>query len=102
MFNRNPLLGTAHLVICQKCKHRQSIIYLDYLKSGEFDLGKAEQIEVHTSQGPIGFLEMEKVTPIIISLSCGKCGCRIEARPVSAEYLKAIIDKPKASETMFV
>ena len=102
LFNHNPLLSTVHFVTCQGCKKRQSVVYLDYLRSGEFDFGKAEQIEVLTSQGAVGFLEMEKVTPIVISLSCDECGCRFEVRPVSAEYLRVIIDKSKASGTMYV
>ncbi|MHC4535579.1 MAG: hypothetical protein ACYS6K_16640 [Planctomycetota bacterium] len=98
----NPLLSTAHVLTCHQCKHRQSIVYLDCLKSGEFALGKTEQIEVLDSSGPIGFLEMEKVTPIVISLICEACGCRIEVRPVSVEYLQVIIDRPQASRAMYV
>ena len=101
-FNRNPLLSTTHFLTCQKCKHRQSIVYLDRLKSGEFEFGKVEQIEVLTTQGSIGFLEMEKFTPIIITLVCDQCGCKNEARPVSFEYLQFISNRPRASGTMFV
>jgi hypothetical protein len=101
-FNHNPLLSTAHFVTCQRCKKRQRVVYLDYLKSGAFDFGKAEQIEVLTPQGAIGFVEIETVTPIVISFSCDECGCLIEVKPISAEYLKVIINKPKSSGTMFV
>ena len=101
VFNHNPMLSTTHFVTCQKCKHKQSVVYLDCLKSGKFELGKSKQIEVLSLQGAISFLEMEKVTPIIVSLICKECNCRIEARPVSAEYLKVIINKPKTSTTMY-
>lgn len=100
-FNHNPLISTTHYETCQKCNRRQSVVYLDYLKRGDFDFGKTEQIEVLNSQGPISFLEKEKVTPIIINLTCRECGCGIKARPVSAEYLRAIIDRPRASQTMY-
>jgi len=86
----------------QKCRHRQHIVYLDYLKPGEFEFGKAEQVEILDPQGPIGFLEVEKITPIILSFICKKCGCQIEARPISVEYLKTIIDRPKTTEIIYV
>ena len=102
IFNNNPLLSTVHVVTCQKCRHRQHIVYLDYLRSGEFEFGKAEQVEILDPQGPIGFLETERITPIILSLICEKCGCQIEARPISVEYLKTIIDRPKTVGIMYV
>ena len=101
-FNNNPLLNTTHIVTCRECKHRQGIVFLEYLKSGEFEFGKVEQVEVFDIQGPMGFLEMENVTPIIIGLICEKCGCRIEARPISTEYLKIIIDTQKTVGIMYV
>ena len=52
IFNNNPLLSTIHVVTCQKCTHRQHIVYLDYLKSGEFELGKTEQVKILDPQGP--------------------------------------------------
>ena len=101
-FNLNPLLCTTHFITCQKCKHRQDMVFLEYLKSGEFEFGKPEQIEVVATHEPIGFLEVETVTPIIMSVVCNVCGCRIEVRPVSAEYLSLVIRKPKTSVTMYV
>jgi hypothetical protein len=100
-FAHNPLLSTAHALTCQQCQQRQRVVYLDYLKAGEFALGKAEQIEVLNSSGPIGVLEREKVTPIVISRICKTCGCRIEVRPVSVEYLQVIIDRPQALGAMY-
>jgi hypothetical protein len=102
VFNHNPLLSTTHFLTCQKCRHKQSIIYLDYLKSGQFKIGKTEQIEVFTSHGPIAFLDKETVTPIIINLLCEVCDCQIESRPVSFEYLQTITKKPTTRDTMYV
>ncbi len=101
VFDHNPLLSTIHSVTCEKCGRRLNIVYLDYLKSGEFEVGRAEQVEVLTTQGPVGWSDMERVRPIIISLTCEGCNCLIEARPVSIEYLMVIIDRPKTSGTMY-
>lgn len=101
-FNQNPLLSTVHVVTCQSCNRRQHVVYLKYLKSGDFEVGKAEQIEVLDTSGPIGILEREKVTPIIISLLCQACGCRNEVQPVNAEYLQVILDRPQAVRAMYV
>ena len=101
-FNHNPLLSTTHFVTCQKCQFRQPIIYLDYLQSGAFTFGKSEQIEVLSTPGPIAFLEMEKITPVIISLVCEKCGYLFEVRPTTLEYITVILDKPITSGTMYV
>lgn len=65
-------------------------------------MGKAEQIEVLDTSGPIGFLEMERVRSIVIHLLCEECGSRFKVRPVSTEYLQTIINGPKASGTMYV
>jgi hypothetical protein len=101
VFDHNPLLSTAHVSTCQRCKHRQRVVYLDYLKAGDFVLGKAEQIEVLDSSGPIGVLEMEKVTLIVISRICEACGSHNEVRPISVEYLQVIIDRPQALGAMY-
>ena len=37
-----------------------------------------------------------------ISLVCKKCGYRMEVRPVSVEYLQALIDRPQPSGAMYV
>ena len=101
-FNKNPLLSTTHTITCQQCQHSQSIVYLDSLKSGAFEVGKAEEIEVLDSSKPIESPEMEKVTPISINLVCKKCGYCMEVRPVSVEYLQVVITRPPASGAMYV
>lgn len=101
-FNRNPLLTTKHRVTCQQCKHSQRVVYLDHLQRGTFEVRKAANIEVLTSQGPFTFLETQRFTPIVISLVCERCNGRIDATPVSVEYILEIITRPKASGSMFV
>jgi hypothetical protein len=102
VFDHIPLLSATHSVTCPKCKRRQQLVYLDYLKSGDFELGKAEQIEVLTPQGPVGIIEMEKFTPIAIKLGCVECHGQIEVRPISAEYLIFLIDKPTTSRLNYI
>jgi len=102
IFNNNPLLSTTHVVTCQKCKHIEHIVYLDYLRSGEFEFGKTEQVEILDIQGAISFLDTEKITPIILSLICKRCGCQFKIHPVSVEYLKIIIDRQKIPGIMYV
>ena len=101
-FNQNPLLSTTHTITCQHCQHSQSIVYLNSLKSGAFEVGKAEEIEVLDSSMPIESSEMEKVTPIIINFVCKKCSYCMEVRPVSVEYLQTLNDRPKPSGAMYV
>jgi hypothetical protein len=71
------------------------------LKTGEFDFGKTEQIEVLNTQGMISFLERENFTPIVINLRCDKCSYSITVGKISVEYLKVLIDRPKASGDMY-
>ena len=99
-FNNNPLLSAIHSVTCRGCGHRQRAVFLEFLRSGEFELGKVEQVEALDTQGPTGFVEIQKVTPVVLMLACEKCGRRIEAQPVSAEYLNMIISRPRAAGTM--
>ncbi len=72
------------------------------MEIGEFEFGRTEQIEIPDLQGPIGFLETERITPVILRPICEKCGNQIVARPISVEYLKTIIDKPETVEIMYV
>lgn len=100
-FDDSPLLIAAHFVTCQNCRHRQSIVLLGHLKAGEFEIGEAKQMDVLTTMGIIDFVEKETFTPIIMKLTCDRCGLPIEVKLVNFEYLKTIIDRPKASRTMY-
>jgi len=101
VFDRNPLLNTTHLHTCPHCQHRQRILYLNFLNSGDFEIGKTAQIEVLDSSGPMRLWEQERMTPLIISYRCDECGSHIEVQPVSVEYLQLIIDKPLASNAIY-
>jgi len=101
VFDHNPLLSTSHLITCQKCKHQRSIVYLNYLKTGEFEIGTTTQIDVLSTQGIFSFLEKELFTPLVIGLTCDQCSSSIEIKPVSAEYLQVLIDRPTATGAMY-
>ena len=100
-FDRNPLLNSAHALMCPHCYHRQRIVYLDSLKNGDFDVGKTEQIEVLDASGPMGVWEKEQATPVTISYRCDVCSGIIEVRPVTIEYLQLISSKPPVSSAMY-
>jgi len=92
-FDSNPLLNTPHQVPCKNCGNRKSLVYLDYLKAGQFKLGETKPIEVLHPYS-LGFTyEMEEATPVIIRANCNRCGSEIEIRPVSLEYLLFIMER---------
>ena len=100
-FDHNPLLSTTHDVTCLNCTHRQSVVYLDYLKAGEFDFGEPAQVEVPIFQGAISLLDLEKITPLIITVTCDQCNSKKEVDPISVEYLQGIINRPRPSGAMY-
>ena len=73
-FDSSPLLNTVHYVACPNCKCRQSVVLLEYLRTGKFEIGKAEQMEVLNTVGVMLFVERETFTPIIVSQMCKECG----------------------------
>ena len=99
-FNDNPLLSAIHVISCTGCSHKQNTVFLEGLRSGEFELGKVEQVEALDTQGPTGFVEIQNATPVILKVACEKCGGQIEVRPVCAEYLRMIVNRPRAAGTM--
>lgn len=102
VFNRNPLLHTFHHFECINCKTGLRIVYLNYLKSGEFELGQTEEIEAINPQGIFNFIEKERVTPIVFKPVCRKCGAQIKIQPLNVEYLLVIINRPKSSSSIYV
>jgi hypothetical protein len=76
-------------------------VYLDSLKSGDFEVGKTEHIDVLNSSGPMGLWEQEQITPLTISYRCEVCTDIIEISPVSVEYLQLIINNPPVSSSIY-
>jgi len=100
-FDNSPLLSTAHSVTCPNCKYRRSIVLLEYLKTGEFEVGKTEQIEALNPLGTMLLAEKETFTPIIVRPVCKDCSSSYEVRIVSAEYLKEILARPQVYKSMY-
>jgi hypothetical protein len=89
VFDRNPLLATPHEILCEDCGCRHRVIFLQYLRSGQFEFGKTETIEVvHAAPTPTGLRRtVERITPIIIRIECDRCGSETSCNPLSLEYL---------------
>lgn len=100
-FDSSPLLSTFHAVNCPNCKCKNSVVLLEYLKIGEFEIGKVEQIEVLNTEGAFLFVEKETFTPIIVKPICKGCSSPYEVKLVSSEYLKEIVDRPRVSKSMY-
>ena len=104
VFDRNPLLAVPHQVVCKACGFTQKTIYLDYLKSGKFELGETQMIEVSYAAPTIFGLShvMEKRTPIILVVICERCGNEISCNPLNLEYLLFTATKEQKLRNMFV
>lgn len=104
IFDRNPLLATPHTLMCEACGCKQKIIYLDHLKSGTFDLGKPELVEVTYAAPTITGLShgRERITQIIIKIRCQRCETEISCSPASLEYLLFTAGKEQKMEHMYV
>jgi ribosomal protein L37E len=104
VFDGNPLLATPHQVVCKACGFSQKITYLDYLKSGKFELGETRMIEVSYAAPTLFGLShaMEKRTPIIMTARCERCGTEISCSPVSLEYLLFTATKQQKLKNMYV
>jgi len=89
LFDRNPLLAAPHEVPCKDCGHRRRVIFLEHLRSGQFELGKTETIEVfHAAPTASGLRRtVERITPLIFKIKCDKCKTETSYSPLSLEYL---------------
>lgn len=103
-FDRNPLLATSHQAICKTCGCAYEMVYLHHLKSGKFEIGETQMVEMVYSSLVMPELEhvKEKVTPIIIKFKCDKCGTETAYSPISLEYLMYTVTKPPKLEFMYV
>ncbi len=104
VFDGNPLLATPHRLVCKACGCIRKIIYLSYLKAGQFKLGKTRMMEVIYAAPTLTGLggTMERATPIIIRVKCRKCKTEISCSPVSLEYLLFTAAKEQKLEQMYV
>ncbi|NIR86778.1 hypothetical protein GWO13_04080 [Candidatus Bathyarchaeota archaeon] len=103
-FDGNPLLAAPHRLVCKACGCTREIVYLSYLKSGRFELGKTRMMEVVYAAPTLTGLggTMERATPIIIRVKCKKCGSEMSFSPVSLEYLLFTVAKEHKLEQMYV
>ena len=89
VFDRNPLLAVPHEVRCLGCRHDNKVIFLDYLRSGRFEVGETKMLEVtyaapsFTGSGRT----IERSTPLVFKIECRRCGTATDYSPVSLEYL---------------
>jgi hypothetical protein len=88
-YDRNPLLATRHEALCPTCGQRCSVVFLDYLKAGAFELEPTKMVEVvHAAPTITGLGQtMEPMTPITFKIHCERCGSETPYSPLSLEYL---------------
>lgn len=98
-FDRNPLISIPHEVRCKDRGYRNKVMFLDYLRSGKFEVGETKVIEVNFAAPTLTGLgqALERATPIKIWIKCKRCGNMIPHIPVSLEYLFFITKRGKIS-----
>jgi hypothetical protein len=89
VFNNNPLLVNPHEVECKNCKRKNRVIYLDFLKSGQFKIGETRKVDVLQLDNSFGGLNQiqENITPLILKKECKQCGTKNSWSPINLEYL---------------
>lgn len=104
VFDRNPLLGTPHMVECKGCGCLQKVTYLKFLRSGRFEFGKTETVEVaYAAPTLLGLsYSSESVTPLLIRIECRRCGAKISCCPTSVEYLMFTARRRVKSDQIYV
>jgi len=104
VFDRNPLLATPHELVCKACGCKHKITYLHHLKSGRFELGETQMVEVSYAAPTILGLShaMERITPLIMTVRCERCGTEISCSPASLEYLLFTATKQEKMRNVYV
>jgi len=104
VFDRNPLISTPHAVECETCGSLQKITYLEYLKTGRFELGETKTIEVAYAAPTLLGLNYtpESTTPLLIQIECKKCRAKILCCPSSLEYLLFTARKQVKSDQFYM
>lgn len=100
-FNSNPLLSMPHEIFCEKCKHRQKIVYLENLKSGEFEIGRRRMEAIFYPQFGLRHI-IEPITPLIIKTNCKRCESKIYYTPINVEYISFLIEEGKEFSCSYV
>lgn len=98
-FDRNPLLSTPHQVMCKDCRHRNRVVFLEYLRSGQFEIGETKMLEVTYATPSFTGLgrTIERSTPLVFKIECRRCGTVISYSPVSLEYLLFATERRETS-----
>lgn len=102
IFDSNPLLAALHNIACKSCGHVYEMVYLRHLKSGKFEIGETQMVEMVYAYLAIPEHVTEKVTPIVFRFKCEKCGTETACSPISLEYLMYTATKPPKLELMYV
>ena len=104
VFDRNPLLAVPHVVECEGCGCLLKVVYLGFLRSGRFELGKTETVEVaYAAPTSLGLdYSSESVTPLLIRVRCGRCGGEVLCCPASVEYLLFTAGRRVKSDQVYV
>jgi len=89
-FDHCTLLNTPHQVVCERCKNKFSVTYLDYLRDGRFRVGMPKTIDTENPLGGFMAMEEERITPIVFEFTCEHCGNKEEVEPLTVEYLRSI------------
>ncbi|MGQ9460008.1 MAG: hypothetical protein ACUVRA_02085 [Candidatus Bathyarchaeaceae archaeon] len=104
VFAHNPLLATPHELVCRACGCKLKITYLDYLKSGRFEFGETQMVEVSYATPTMTGLGhvVERITPLIMKVKCERCGTEMSCSPISLEYLLFTATKQEKIRNMYV
>jgi len=89
-FDSSPRL--QNWVVCEKCSCRMKR-YIDYLRSGEFEIGRLQRILVSCpGYYHLYAYETETVTPIFIVAKCQRCGFEKKTTDpaLTVEYLQSL------------
>jgi len=99
-FDRNPLLSAPHEVTCKDCRCRNRVVFLEYLGSGQFEVGETKMLEVTYATPSFTGLgrTIERSTPLVFKIECRRCGTEIPHSPVSLEYLLFTTERRETSE----
>ena len=89
VFDRNPLLAVPHEVRCKDCGYGNRAIFLEFLRSGKFEVGETKIVEVTYAAPTFTGLgrTLERSTPLMFRIECKRCGTVTTHTPMSLEYL---------------